>query len=233
MMKFISYLRVSTKRQGLSGLGLDAQREAIARYIASVGGTLVAEFVEVESGKRSDNRPMLARALAACRLHGGGLIVGKLDRLSRSVSFVSNFLESGCEFTACDFPAANKFMLHLLAAVGEYEAKLISERTKVALEAAKRRGTKLGGYRIPSKGRKSIEEIQRDGSRAGNAVRSAEARQRVADLLPIIAELQCDGVASLREIAAGLNQRGITTARGGQWSAVQVSRVIGTQGVSA
>jgi DNA invertase Pin-like site-specific DNA recombinase len=219
MTKFVSYCRVSTQKQGRSGLGLEAQRESIGNYIACVGGTLALELIEIESGKRSD-RPKLALALAACRLHGAALIVAKLDRLARSVSFVSNFLESGCEFVAVDFPAANKFMFHLLAAVGEYEAKLISDRTKAALAAAKRKGVVLGGDRG------NILAIQPTGSHAGNAVRSAKAHQRAADLQPVIAEIKALGLTSLRQIAAGLNERGIPTPRGGTWSAVQVSRAM-------
>lgn len=221
MTKFVSYLRVSTQKQGRSGLGLEAQRNAIAEYIASVGGKLVAEFVEVESGKRADNRPKLALALSACRLRGGAtLIVAKLDRLARNNAFVSRFLESGCEFVAADFPQANRMMLQLMSVIAEYEAKLISDRTRAALAAAKRRHVVLGGDRG------NILDIQRKGSRAGNAVRSAEAQQRTADLQPIIAEVRSEGATSLRQIAEGLNQRGIATARGGEWSAVQVSRVL-------
>src|ERR1700722_14840044 len=148
MTKYVAYLRVSTHKQGRSGLGLEAQRESVRHYIASVSGKLSAEFVEVESGKPKD-RPKLALALASCRLHGATLIVAKLDRLARNVAFVSNFLESGSEFVAVDFPQANRMMIQMLAVIGEYEAKLISDRTKVALAAYKRRdkGNKLGGDR--------------------------------------------------------------------------------------
>ncbi len=219
MTKYVSYLRVSTQKQGRSGLGLEAQREALAQYIASVGGKLCAEFIEIESGTHKD-RPKLAAALAACRVHNATFIVAKLDRLARSVSFVSNFLESGCEFVAVDFPQANRMMLQMLAVIGEYEARLISERTKAALAAAKRRNVTLGGDRG------NILAIQQQGSRAGNAVRSAKARQRAADLLPVIDEIKGTGLVTLSQIAAGLNQRGIMTARGGSWSAIQVSRIM-------
>jgi DNA invertase Pin-like site-specific DNA recombinase len=219
MMKFIAYLRVSTQKQGRSGLGLEAQREAISRYIASVSGKLAAEYIEVESGKLKD-RPKLALALAACRLHGATLIVAKLDRLARNVAFVSNFLESGSEFVAVDFPQANRMMIQMLAVIGEYEAKLISDRTTVALAAYKRRGGTLGGDRG------NIQKIQRKGSAAGNAVRSALAKQRANDLQPHIAELRGNGAVTLAQIAAGLNERGIPTARGGEWSATQVARVV-------
>jgi DNA invertase Pin-like site-specific DNA recombinase len=220
MTKFVAYLRVSTARQGKSGLGVEAQRDSIANYVASVGGKIVAEFSEVESGTHND-RPKLAAALAACRLHGGAtLIVAKLDRLARNVAFVSRFLESGCEFVAADLPQANRMLLQMMSVIAEYEAKLISQRTTAALAAAKRRGKVLGGDRG------NILDVQRKGSRAGNAVRSAVAAQRAADLQPVIADLRNEGAVTLAQIAAGLNQRGISTARGGEWSAVQVARVV-------
>jgi DNA invertase Pin-like site-specific DNA recombinase len=220
MTKFVAYYRVSTAKQGRSGLGLDAQRECIARYITSVGGKLCAEFTEVESGTHKD-RPKLAAALAACRVHCATFIVAKLDRLARSVSFVSNFLESGCEFCAVDFPQANRFMLHLLAAVGEYEAKLISDRTRAALAATRRKGTKLGGDR----GKQTQGQL-RAANKASVAVRSAQAAQRAADLAPVIAELRSAGCVSLAQIATGLNAKGISTARGAEWSPTAVMRVM-------
>ena len=219
MTKFVAYHRVSTQKQGRSGLGLEAQQSSIAEYTRSGNGTLCAEFTEVESGKRND-RPQLTAALAQCRLHSATLIVAKLDRLARNVAFVSNLMESGCEFCAVDFPQANRFMIHLLAAVGEYEAKLISDRTKAALQSAKRRGVKLGGDRG------NILDIQRRGSRIGNAVRNAKAQQRANDLRQVIAEIQAQGAASLRQIAAQLNARGIQTARGCEWNPTAVMRVL-------
>jgi DNA invertase Pin-like site-specific DNA recombinase len=217
--RYVSYLRVSSQKQGKSGLGLEAQRTMIADFVRSINGRIVAEYTEVESGKLA-NRPELSKALAACRIHNAVLIVAKLDRLARNVAFVSNLMESNAEFTACDFPQANRFMIHMLSAVAEYEAKLISERTKAALAQAKRRGVQLGGDRG------NILRIQRKGSRAGNVVRSAKARQRSADLLPVIDSIRGEGVTSLRQIADGLNTKGIPAPRGGAWSAVQVLRVI-------
>lgn len=219
MTKFIAYYRVSTARQGKSGLGLAAQQEMIANYVRGAHGKLVGAYKEIETGKRAD-RPELAKALAACRLHNATLVVAKLDRLARNVAFVSNLMESTAEFVAVDFPQANRFMLHLLAAVAEYEAKLISERTKAALAQARKRGVKLGNYAS------NILEIQPKGSRAGNAANAAKARRRAADLAPIIDELRAGGASSLAALAAGLNERGITTTRGNAWSPVQVSRVI-------
>jgi DNA invertase Pin-like site-specific DNA recombinase len=143
--KFVAYYRV-TQRQGRSGLGLDAQRKAVADHLNGGGWRIVAEFTEIESGKRSD-RPKLAEALKACRVLGATLIIAKLDRLARNVHFISGLMESGVDFTAVDFPQANRLTVHILAAVAEHEAKLISERTKPALAAAKARGVKLGGDR--------------------------------------------------------------------------------------
>lgn len=220
--KFIAYYRVSTKRQGLSGLGLDAQRESVAAYLARVQGKLIEEFTEVEHGTRKGNhRPQLTAALAQCRIHGATLIIAKLDRLARNVAFTSNLMESRVEFVACDFPDANRLTIHILAAVAEHEAVMISTRTKLALAAAKRKGkVVLGGDRG------NCGLIYRKGAKASAKVRSENAKNRAADLLPTIAMIKAAGAASLRQIADGLNERGITTPRDGQWSAVQVARVL-------
>ncbi len=219
--KFVAYYRVSTKRQGLSGLGLDAQRESVAAHLARVQGKLMEEFTEVEHGTRKGNhRPQLAAALAQCRVHGATLIIAKLDRLARNVAFTSNLMESRVEFVAVDFPDANRLTIHILAAVAEHEADMISTRTKLALAAAKRKGTVLGGDRG------NCGSIYRKGNRASAKVRSEIAQRRAADLLPTIAMIKAAGAASLRQIADGLNQRGITAPRDGMWSAVQVARVL-------
>src|ERR1700750_2536505 len=144
--KFVAYFRVSTQKQGASGLGIEAQQEAVRTYLNGGRWKLVGEFKEVESGKRND-RPALAEALAMCRIHGATLIIAKLDRLARNVAFISNLMESGVEFTAVDFPQANRLTIHILAAVAEHEAAMISARTKAALGAAKARGVVLGGNR--------------------------------------------------------------------------------------
>jgi DNA invertase Pin-like site-specific DNA recombinase len=201
---------------GLAG-HFEAQQTAVRDYLNGGDWRLVAEVTEVESGKRSD-RPKLAEALKLCRLHGATLIIAKLDRLARNVAFISNLMESGVEFHAVDFPQANRLTVHILAAVAEHEAKMISERTKVALAAAKGRGVKLGGYR----GTTMTKAMRRAAAEA--VAKRVDAR--AADLAPTIAELQTAGATSLRAIAAGLNQRGIPTARGGQWTAVQVRRVL-------
>lgn len=215
--KFVAYYRVSTQRQGRSGLGLEAQRTAVLDHLNGGRWKLVAEVTEVESGKRSD-RPKLAEALKLCRLHGAILIIAKLDRLARNVAFISNLMELGVDFQAVDFPQANRLTVHILAAVAEHEAKVISERTKAALAAAKRRGVKLGGYR---------------GAMISNEARAAALKAitkrtdtRAADIAPTIADLHAAGATSLRAIADGLNERRIPAARGGTWSPTQVARVL-------
>lgn len=215
--RFVAYYRVSTARQGRSGLGLEAQQQAVRDHLNGGDWSLAAEVVEVESGKRAD-RPKLAEALRLCRLHKAVLIIAKLDRLARNVAFVSTLMEAGVEFVAVDFPQANRLTVHILAAVAEHEARMISDRTKAALKAAKARGVQLGGNRgavITAEARaRSVE------------ARTEAAGRRATDLLPIIAEIQAAGAGSLREIAAALNARGIPTARGGEWQAVQVQRVL-------
>ncbi|WP_420239340.1 recombinase family protein [Telmatobacter bradus] len=217
--KFVSYLRVSTIRQGRSGLGLEAQRAAVTGYLNGGDWALLEEVVEVESGKRND-RPELARALALCRIHGAKLLIAKLDRLARNVAFIANLMEAGVEFEAVDLPQANRLTLHVMAALAEHEAKAISDRTKAALGAAKARGKQLGGRRW------AIESVASKGNEASAKVRLDQTCKRAADLTPIIQTIQAEGAASLRQIASGLNRRGISTARGGQWSAVQVQRIL-------
>ncbi len=220
--KFVVYYRVSTGRQGKSGLGLEAQRAAVAAYLNGGRWQIVDEFTEVESGKRSD-RPELDKALAAARLHRCPLVVSKVDRLTRSVAFLSRLLEAGVDVRFADLPqiegATGRFLLQQMVAVAELEAGMISARTKAALAAAKRRGTKLGGDR-------GFRPTAKMSARATEALeRRADAR--AADIAPAIRKLQSTGATSLRAIAAGLNEAGIPTARGhGEWSAVQVSRVL-------
>jgi DNA invertase Pin-like site-specific DNA recombinase len=217
--KFVSYLRVSTQRQGKSGLGLEAQREAVMNYLNGGRWKLVQEVVEVESGKRSD-RPKLKEALALCRIHNACLVVAKLDRLGRNVAFISALMEAGCRFVAADMPEANETMLHFMSVMAQHEAKAISARTKAALAAAKARGTKLGGYRW------AIDSVAKKGNRASAKARLESATKRAEDLKPVIEAIKAEGNTSLRQIAAALNEKGINTARGGEWSAVQVQRVL-------
>jgi DNA invertase Pin-like site-specific DNA recombinase len=219
MGKFVAYYRVSTAKQGASGLGLEAQQETVRSYLNGGRWNMVAEVTEIESGKRND-RPALADALSLCRFHAATLIIAKLDRLARNLNFISNLMESGVEFMAVDFPQANRLTIHILAAVAEHEAAMISARTKAALAAAKARGTRLGNPTSQIASRAS------EGAYASVAVRSAKAAKRSADLLPILREIQSAGPKSLRRIAADLNHRGIPAARGGEWSAVQVKRIL-------
>ena len=218
--KFVSYLRVSTARQGASGLGLEAQRKAVGDFLAGGRWTHVREFVEVESGKR-DDRPKLAEAMALCRLHGAVLVIAKLDRLSRDAHFLLGLQKAGVRFVAADMPEANEMVVGIMAVVAQAERKMISTRTKAALAAAKARGTKLGGDRG------NFATIADRGRAAGRVVRQEKASARAADVQPIIASLQAEGVTSLAQLAAALTERGIPTSRGAdRWSPMQVSRVL-------
>jgi DNA invertase Pin-like site-specific DNA recombinase len=219
---FVAYYRVSTSKQGKSGLGIDAQRAAVANYLNGGDWHINGEFTEIESGRRSE-RPQLDKALAAARVRQVPLVVAKVDRLTRSVAFLSRLLEAGVDVRFADLPAiegpTGRFLLQQMAAVAELEAGMISARTKAALAAAKKRGTKLGGNR----GAKLTAKARA----AGRAALQTRAQERAADLAEIVKELQAAGCESLRAIAAGLDARGIPTARGGNWSAVQVSRLLG------
>jgi len=213
--RFVSYLRVSTAKQGDSGLGLEAQRAAIAAYLNGGKWEVLDEYIEIESGKRND-RPKLAEAMRLCRKKGATLVIAKLDRLARNVHFVSGLMESKVDFVACDNPTANKLTIHILAAVAEDEAVRISARTKAALAAS----TKvLGGRRV------SKERLAEIGNAAREA-RSARVSTQRAALRPLIAEIKKEGASTLREIASALNERQIDAPRGGEWSAVQVQRVL-------
>ena len=220
--RFVSYLRVSTARQGVSGLGLSAQRDAVSSYLNGGKWSLIEEIVEVESGKRND-RPQIEEALRLCRLHRATLVIAKLDRLARNVHFVSSLMESGIDFVACDFPEANRLTVHILAAVAEHEALMISGRTRDALSAAKARGVVLGGLRGP---KERMRIIAAQGAAKSATVRASNSDKRSADLLPIITHIRENGATSLRQIASALNEAGLTTSRGGKWSAAQVQRVL-------
>jgi len=217
--KFVAYYRVSTQQQGRSGLGLEAQQQAVRTHLNGGSWTLISELVEVESGKRND-RPKLAEALRLCRAHRATLLVAKLDRLARNVAFISALMEAGVEFQAVDMPQANRLTIHILAAMAEYEAAAISARTKAALAAAKARGVKLGGRMW------AIETVSAKGNVASAQARAEAATHRAADLAPVIDTIKAEGASSLRQIAAALNERGIPTPRGGEWSAMQVQRLM-------
>lgn len=217
MTRFVAYYRVSTDKQGRSGLGLEAQRAAVGQHVAAAGGTIVAEFVEVESGRKKD-RPQLAAALAACRAQRAVLVIAKLDRLARNVAFVSGLMESGVEFVAADMPTVNRLTIHILAAVAEEEARMISARTKAALAAAKARGVRLGNPRLRAG--------TPDQARAAAAAKSAKAAARAADLAPVLAEIRAAGVRTLDGVAKALTARGIPTPSGrGAWHAATVARM--------
>lgn len=198
---------------------MDAQREAVTGYLNGGKWSLVAEIVEIESGKRSD-RPELAKALSLCRLHRATLLVAKLDRLARNVAFISALMEAGVKFVAVDLPQANELTVHIMASMAEYEAKAISARTKAALAAAKARGTVLGGLRW------DITSVGSKGRTAALQMRQAGAAKYLVDVLPVIQDKQRHGALTLRQIADELNADGTPAPRGGEWSAVQVKRIL-------
>lgn len=211
--KFVVYFRVSTARQGASGLGLDAQRASVAQYLAAVSGEVVAEFEEVESGRKSDQaRPELAKALAECKKTGARLLVAKLDRLARNVHFVSGLMQSKVKFVACDLPEANDLTIHVMAAFAEHEAKRIGERTRDALAAARERGVELGK------------------SGSANLKRNIEERKDAADAFAErmrreVRGMQAEGM-TVAAMVKELNEKGITASGGGRWQSAQLGRVI-------
>src|SRR5262245_53183683 len=206
MTRFVAYYRVSTDKQGKSGLGLDAQRQAVAGFAAG-RGAIVAEHTEVESAR--NHRPELHAALATCRRHKATLVIARLDRLARNVAFISNLMESRVDFVAVDMPEANRLTIHILAAVAEHEREMISKRTKAALQVAKARGTKLGNPApLPA-------------SLKARTVLKAQTAERHATVRPLLKQLQEQGY-SLSAIAQELNRRNVPTARGGMWYATTV-----------
>lgn len=216
--RFVSYHRVSTEQQGRSGLGLEAQRRAVADYLDGGDWELLREFVEIESGRRKD-RPQLKAALDLCKREKATLVIAKLDRLARNVAFVATLLEGRVKFVCCDMPEADSTMLHIYSAMAEREAIKTSERTKAALAAAKARGKRLG-WSIPSR----IEE-QRIASERGAAANRNQAQHFASNVLPIVGSIRAAGVSSLAGIAQALNARGVATARGGTWYAATVRRL--------
>ena len=208
---YVAYFRVSTAKQGRSGLGLEAQQQAITQFLN--GAVPVAEFVEVESGKNSD-RPQLDAALAAARKAKAILVIAKLDRLARNVAFIANLMESRVPFVCCDRPNAKPFELHIYAAMAEEEARAISQRTKEALAMARARGVRLGAP-DPLKGSAKGVKIIKD-----------KASRYAANVLPIIEKIRTSGVTTLAGIAEELNTRNVKTARGGRWQATTVHRVL-------
>lgn len=224
-MRFVSYLRVSTEDQGRDGLGMDAQRGTIARYLDSVGGEIITggEYVEVESGKH-DDRPELLKARAYAAKMKATLIVAKLDRLSRESAFISTFLRGERkgnrwikpDFVSCDYPTADVTMLQMAGVFAELERRKISERTRDALAVKKAQGAKLGNPRPAA-------SLAR-----GMNTRVAKANEGKARVMISIKDIRAGGTTTLKGIAEALNARGVRTPRGGEWSATQVSRVLAT-----
>lgn len=211
--KFISYFRVSTDRQGVSGLGLDAQRAAVEQFLRLRPGAddstpVLAEFTEIESGSKND-RPQLALALQACRKHRATLLIAKLDRLARNVAFIANLMESATDFVAVDMPHASRLVLHVMAAFAEHEREMISQRTKAALAAAKARGVKLGlnGARLAA------------ANHAGAVAYTATIEEHVR-------AARASGAKTLTAIAAHLNMHGIPSREGKLWHPSNVARAI-------
>lgn len=207
-MPYVAYLRVSTQRQGDSGLGLDAQAEAIQRHADQVNEGIIATFAEVESGTLRD-RPQLAAALAMCRQRRATLLIARLDRLSRSLSFIAQLLESNVEITAADVPAANRMMLQMLAVFAEHERTLISARTKAALAAAKARGVRLGAHGA------KLAILRRD-----------EAKRYAESVREKVAAAHAEGSRTTRGLATWLNEEGIPSPGGGPWSPPGASRLL-------
>ena len=217
---YVSYLRVSTAKQGASGLGLEAQQAAVAAFLANKGAAaklLSPPYIEIESGKRGD-RPELAKAMEHARLTGATLLIAKLDRLSRDAHFLIGLQKAGTQFVACDMPEANALTVGIMALVAQQEREAISRRTREALAAAKARGVKLG---CPN----GAAHLRKYGGAAGVEAIKAKADKRAAGLAATIASIKSEGIESARGIARALNERGIVTARGGQWSASTVLSV--------
>jgi DNA invertase Pin-like site-specific DNA recombinase len=214
MSKLVPYYRVSTKRQGVSGLGLEAQQLAVAEFTRQGQHQVIASYQEVESGRRAD-RPELAKAILHAKRTKAVLVIAKLDRLARNVHFLSGLMESGVEFVCCDMPSANKLTLHILAAVAEDEARRISERTKAALTAFKARGGKLG----------TVANLTREAGRRGAQTNHAMARTAYAGLLPQLREWRKSGLSFAR-ISERLNDSGQTTRSGCLWNPAQVRRAL-------
>jgi DNA invertase Pin-like site-specific DNA recombinase len=211
--KYVAYYRVSTERQGRSGLGLEAQRKAVLDHLNGGGWKLLGEFTEVETGKGSNalaKRPQLQAALDLCRKQKATLLIAKLDRLARNVHFVSGLMESGVDFVAADMPMANRLTVHILAAVAEHEREMISQRTKAALAAAKARGVQLGQH----------------GKEVLSRLNGQEAAKRARELRPLLNELAAAGFSSTRLIAAELNRRGVKSPRGRSWHQTSVARLL-------
>jgi DNA invertase Pin-like site-specific DNA recombinase len=228
--KFISYLRVSTLKQGQSGLGLEAQRQAVTDFLNGGCWQLLREYVEVETGKHAD-RPVLNEALHHCKVTGARLVIAKLDRLSRDLEFIARMQKSSIKFVCADMPEANELTIHLLAAIAQHERQAISKRTKEALAAAKARGTWVSrSNRTVSRlgnpnGAAAIRRAGKGNAASIVAIKTA-ADEHAANLAPIIADIRRAGITSFKAIARELNDRGILTARGGRWHPTTVKNLL-------
>ncbi len=218
--RFIAYERVSTKRQGQSGLGLDAQRIAIDGFAEARAATILARFTEVESGRRND-RPELEKALNLAQLTGAILVIAKLDRLSRNSAFLLMLRDSGVRFLAVDMPEANDLTVGIMALVAQQERETISRRTREALAAAKARGVKLGNPH----GAAALRRAGKGGAALRQAV-TANADAFAQSLAPVLVDLQSQGITTLRQIAGALNERGVLTRRGGRWHVSNVRNLL-------
>jgi DNA invertase Pin-like site-specific DNA recombinase len=217
--KFVSYLRVSTDKQGRSGLGLEAQRAAVEQFLNGGTWTLVEEYVEVESGKRTDNRPQLDKALQHAKVTGATLVIAKLDRLSRDAHFLLGLQKAGVKFTCADMPDANNLTVGIMALVAQQEREAISRRTKEALAAAKARGVKLGN---PN----GAAHLRGRGNREAVAAIRGKATEWAEERRSVVEDIQASGITSVRGIAAELNNRGILTPLGGQWHPTSTARLL-------
>ena len=218
--KFVAYYRVSTKRQGRSGLGLDAQRQAVTDYLNGGKRSLLREFVEVESGKLN-TRPQLEQALHLCKITGATLVIAKLDRLSRNAAFLLTLRDSGVQYVAADMPDANALTVGILALIAQHEREAISRRTREALAAAKRRGIRLGN----PNGARPLRRA-RKGNHAALAAIRRKADAHAAQLRPVIQDLRAKGVGTLAGIAAALNTGGMRTPRGATWHPSSVRNLL-------
>jgi DNA invertase Pin-like site-specific DNA recombinase len=218
--RWVVYYRVSTDRQGRSGLGLDAQRICVQQFLEAHGGHVRAEFTEIQSGK-DDSRPKLADALNLCRLTNATLLIAKLDRLSRNVAFLAKLQEAGTKFVACDVPEANELYIHILSAFAQAERKAISVRTKQALAAAKKRGTVLGNPRLRAGTAETAAHARK--------VKSDSVRKRNGHLYPVIEQAQASGCNTLRSLADYLNDHDFAPPTRGKWHPNSVRRILVAQ----
>ncbi len=218
-MKYVAYYRVSTAKQGIVGLGMEAQQQAVENFLAGKDGELLSQYREVESGKKN-NRPELHKALRKCRLTGATLLIAKLDRLSRNRRFLMELADSKLNFVCCDMPEANNLTVGLMACLADYESQIISERTKAALAIAKARGVRLGNP--------NIANVRNTDTRKATAAKVANATARNTEIREVIHELRADSPERLssRVIAARLNAAGYTTSTGGPWHHQGVLRVL-------